>query len=367
MNPFLSQPEITELVNALVNSQVDTTASRPFLLQSINRTYSAMLPVGLPPRVQLLNDIGQMNTVERLVNGQIPLAIYLQNAATLLSGLAEERVILEALDKVNIRSTGAPQLDPTQLPEIQEAIVHTDDMVTFGFMQAGVRAASAVMKLMVPRFENGQVRQTTNGTPVQYLGTGWLLTESLVMTNHHVINARNEGEANAPEADLHSQAKGTLTLMDYDADNLQGTQSNSIELVASHPDLDYAILRIPPATGRIPLPRAVRTVEKGDPVNIIQHPNGNSKRFAIRNNLVSATSDTFIRYFTDTNLGSSGSPVFNDQWQVVALHRSSITVSGVQFQGKQIAHVNQGTQLSAIVADLRVRHPAIAAEIGHFA
>jgi endonuclease G len=130
--------------------------------------------------------------------------------------------------------------------------------------------------------------------------------------------------------------------------------------------LDYAVLRIP-ATGRTPLRCASAAIEKGNdpiPVNIIQHPGGRSKRYGIRNNLVSASTATEIRYFTDTEAGSSGSPVFNDRWEVVALHRASTYVADVQFQGKTTAYVNLGTPLPAIIGDLRTRYPALATEIG---
>ena len=54
--------------------------------------------------------------------------------------------------------------------------------------------------------------------------------------------------------------------------------------------------------------------------------------------------------------GSSGSPVFDDQWRVVALHRGSTMVTNVQFQGKSVAYVNVGTQLAAIQADLKANY-----------
>src|SRR5262249_23055923 len=34
--------------------------------------------------------------------------------------------------------------------------------------------------------------------------------------------------------------------------------------------------------------------------------------------------DKFAHYETDTEQGSSGSPVFNDQWEVIALHHSGV-------------------------------------------
>jgi len=362
---LLSQIEVERVIEALIASGLDTNANRGVLFQFISNAFKAVLPGGLPPVAQLLSDIGHMNDVERLANGDVPLRIYLRNASLLLMGTEDQRkVILSTLDQVEHRSTGSPRLDLTNVPETKEKIIHIDDSVTYAFMAEGVKAAAAVMKLRVPRFENGQA-MLKNGAPVRYLGTGWLLTDSLVMTNHHVINARNEGEGNALEADLRLQAQSTEAQMDFDADGLAGTELAIDELLAWETNLDYAVLRIP-ATGRTPLRRASKAIENINepvPVNIIQHPGGRSKRYGIRNNLVSASTATELRYFTDTESGSSGSPVFNDQWEVVALHKASTYVSNVQFQGKSTAYVNLGTHLGAIIDNLRLRYPLIATEI----
>ena len=76
------------------------------------------------------------------------------------------------------------------------------------------------------------------------------------------------------------------------------------------------------------------------PLNIIQHPSGHPKRVALRNNLLTDADATTIRYFTDTLTGSSGSPVFSDEWKVIGLHRGSTSVAGVSFQGRDTAVVN---------------------------
>ena len=55
-------------------------------------------------------------------------------------------------------------------------------------------------------------------------------------------------------------------------------------------------------------------------VNVIQHPNGEPKQLALRENRIVDELEDFLHYETDTAPGSSGSPVFNDQWEVVALH-----------------------------------------------
>jgi len=63
---------------------------------------------------------------------------------------------------------------------------------------------------------------------------------------------------------------------------------------------------------------------KGEAVSIIQHPQGLPKQIAIRESTVVGVKDAFIYYYADTNRGSSGSPVLNDQWFPVALHHRSV-------------------------------------------
>jgi hypothetical protein len=200
-----------------------------------------------------------------------------------------------------------------------------------------------------------------------FLGTGWLLTPELLMTNHHVVNARKEGEALAPDADLVLQAANTTVQFGFDAEGLEGQLVQVTALVAWDPTLDYAILRIP-ALGRRALRRKAKRIEKlpNDyvAVNIIQHPEGGTKKLGVRNNLVTASDGPDLRYFTDTKAGSSGSPVLTDAWEVAALHRGATFAENVTFQGKNVAYVNVGTHLDSILADVRTRFPALAAEIG---
>ena len=62
----------------------------------------------------------------------------------------------------------------------------------------------------------------------------------------------------------------------------------------------------------------------GEPVNVVGHPMGRLKEIAIRNNSLQTVLDEFLHYKTDTEPGNSGSPVFNDQWEIVALHHSGV-------------------------------------------
>lgn len=128
--------------------------------------------------------------------------------------------------------------------------------------------------------------------------------------------------------------------------------------------LDFAVARVDEVAGRASLPvaRQPLAIRQGDvvPLNIIQHPGGQPKRIAIRNNLATAADARELRYFTSTLGGSSGAPVLDDSWRAVGLHRGSIGTKVLNFQGRNTAVVNLGTQMSAIVASLPL---ALQAEI----
>jgi len=64
----------------------------------------------------------------------------------------------------------------------------------------------------------------------------------------------------------------------------------------------------------------------GEYLTIIQHPNGERKQVCVRENrlLKYDSNGPFVWYQTDTVGGSSGSPVFNNSWEVVALHHSGV-------------------------------------------
>lgn len=370
---YLSTAELEEVVAAAATAGLTGQDQRNILLSSIDQAIVLNLNTIQAPQLQLRSDLVSLNTIERLADGSVPLQAWLSQAATLAAGRVEEAVFRKYEAEVTAEASGQAQLpDPATLPEVvnNEAIVHQDDMVAFGFLAQGAVAGRSVAKLLVPRFDNGVQRFNAAGKPVQLSGTGWLITPDLVVTNHHVVNARTQSETNAPDDDLARQAAATTVKFDFDSAGTDGTDAEVDKLEAWDPldQLDFAILRLAaPRTDRAPLrlwPRQLTHVD-GDyrPVNIIQHPGGNSKSVAFRNNLVTAADATTIRYFTDTLKGSSGSPVFDDAWSVVALHRGSLDVPNVQFQGRSTAVANFGTQVTAILAHLKANAPALLDEI----
>ena len=99
----------------------------------------------------------------------------------------------------------------------------------------------------------------------------------------------------------------------------------------------------------LPLIAAKGKILKGDPVNIIQHPEGRPKQYAtVNNHLLDLRDDGFLLYTTDTLEGSSGSPVFNQYWETIGLHHCGVPLIE---EGKLVTRDGRRLSLDAEVAD----------------
>ncbi|GGR08113.1 trypsin-like peptidase domain-containing protein [Streptomyces netropsis] len=368
MNAYLAPDEVVQLRDAAMEAGLADPTVRELLFDGIMNKYRGTLPLVPAPGRQLHSDLNQMNRVERLIDGSVPLETWLRNAVAQTVEAGPLAVIQRALDDVARTAAGEPDISAA-LPtgETKEEIIHRDDTVPYEFLRSGNAAGAAVARVKVPPYQAGAPLQP-NGFP--HSGTGWLIAPTLLVTNHHVVNARSGtggGRALAEPADLRLQVQHSRSRFDYDADEVETDEATASDLVAWDEELDYAILRLAAEPSRPVLRVAAQplTVAKGEyvAVNIIQHPGGQPKRVALRNNLVYEADERDVRYFTDTRGGSSGSPVFTDDWQVVALHRGTRRVEDVNFQGRSTAFVNVGTQMNVIMRHVKEHYGEVHAEI----
>jgi V8-like Glu-specific endopeptidase len=351
--PLLGFADLKTLIAAAESAGlVDPEARRPLFARIYD--IKNRLAVSSVPRTQLVTDITTLNEYA-IRPGQIPpLITWLENAIVFAAGAEEESTFQEFVDRYSPGEPAAPappQKD-TELPEYNEAIVFRDEMVPFGYLQGGINASLSVARLLVPRYDDGVAANKG------YWGTAWLLSPTELMTNHHVLNARDRDEKDQPASDddFKRQALATQVQFDVNDDEAAYPVIGVTGLGSSDAKLDYAILQIEEQPGRkaLPIRKAPFNITKKDyvPVNIIQHPRGGAKKIALRNNLATGKTKTDLRYFTDTLPGSSGSPVLDDNWQVVALHRGSTAVDKIQYQGRKTAVMNLGTLVSVIVKAL---------------
>jgi hypothetical protein len=201
------------------------------------------------------------------------------------------------------------------------------------------------------------------------LGTGFLVAPDLLLTNYHVLENYLSRGRSKPKLDV-----GTLAFrFDYAIESsgenygkLVGPAANGW-LVSSAPystarssgelDLDYALLRLAKKVGTdkignerrgwLLLSSLVPAPKKSEVVFIAQHPRGAPLKMAV--GTVLGTNGGHIRYDTETQGGSSGSPCLDAVLQLVALHQGS--------DGKQTKKVNynEGIAIDAIIGHLASR------------
>ncbi|WAM28265.1 trypsin-like peptidase domain-containing protein [Myxococcus sp. NMCA1] len=357
---FLTDEQLDALLQEAIKANLANPVSHQALLSGMNPYFVGTLANVPRPIDQLKLTLDRLNTTDELTDGSVPLASWLRTAATLAGPTPAAKTFTNTLAAITSRAPAGPVIPREQLAERKERIVHENDLLPFGFLLGGQNAGRCVARALVPRFDAGQKRLLANGAPFLFNGTAWLVTPDLVLTNHHVINARISGEPEAPRLDLDRQAAETVLEFDYDHTSAPVDESRVAKLEVVDPGLDFALLRLAaPQTARKFLHLRTEPVVKHAPVNIIQHPRGLPKMVACRNNLVTYVAMTELRYFTDTEQGSSGSPVLDDAWRVVALHRASIDVNDVEYQGRKSAWVNVGTPIGAILAHLKARHAVL--------
>lgn len=377
MTDYLPIQKVRELTDAILSGGLNTPTDRDALLAGINRGYVAALPMRRNTLDQIESDLVAMNGVPYLTGYEVPLKTWLENVVHKLRarGRSEQALFQEALNDVAaksediIREAQGIVPIPSETKEL-ERIIHQDDLLAYGWLKRAMTVSASVARLIVTRYENGhKVTFPGSAQPIQSFGTGWLIGKQYIITNHHVINARSEGEPNSSESDLRKQAENTIVQFDYDSENAAGVIS-AVESLSTWvewnatPDLDFAILQLEEPSPRTPLllaPQALQQAgEKNLPVNIIQYPGGNPKSLGVRNNLISSLDEWQLRYFTDTMRGSSGSPVCNDNWQVIALHKATKYIhKNLNFQGKSTAWVNRGVRIDRIIEHIKTNHQSL--------
>lgn len=210
------------------------------------------------------------------------------------------------------------ELAPTVLETsvLERIIGPTNDLLPLRYLEMGLQKARSVCRIEIHNRDGG----------FEGYGTGFLVSPDLLMTNHHVLSSSAAASRSLAEFNYEDDAAlvpRSTHLYKLDPGRFFFTDKNlDMTLVAVQPKAtDGAALT---ENGSLPLIAESGKAVRGETVSVVQHPEGHKKQIALRANQVIDVFDDFVHYETDTLPGSSGSPVFNDQWDVVALHHSGI-------------------------------------------
>lgn len=198
------------------------------------------------------------------------------------------------------------------------------------FLEIGARLAQAVVHITLPS---------------KGMATGFLIDTDVLLTNNHVFGSPDDAATAELRFNYQVDVNGNLIpAVQFACDPGSFFHTNR--------ELDYALVRVKNEPGKawgfLKLdPKA--SVAVGEDVVIIQHPSGQPKQIAIVDNEVAYEQAPVVQYLTDTMPGSSGSPVFDQNWKVVALHHSGGWFP--QPAADSTHYRNEGILVSSLCAD----------------
>ncbi|WP_395740587.1 DNA/RNA non-specific endonuclease [Prosthecobacter sp.] len=198
-----------------------------------------------------------------------------------------------------------------------ERIIQGNELQDVNYLPRGSRAARSVGRVWI---------RQPNGT-IEGYGTGFLIGERVLLTNNHVLLSAEMARRSEVEFEYeHGE----------DGEPLAGVKF-SLEpgaLFYTSKELDFTVVGVGARAvnaerelaefGRLPLYGGTGKAVEGEWLTIIQHPRGEMKQICVRDNQLLKRGDDVVWYSTDTQEGSSGSPVFNNDWLVVALHHCGV-------------------------------------------
>ena len=198
-----------------------------------------------------------------------------------------------------------------------ERIIAGNELQAANFLPRGALIARTILR----------VELRSDGGRLLGYGSGVLVGDGVLLTNHHVLN----GPATARNAEAQAFYE-----VDVDGDEEEARRFvlDPDKLFFTSKELDFTLVAVAPrdksgrerlaAIGWVPLIGAAGKAAEGEWLNIVQHPKGERKQLCLRENQLLKRAADVLWYSTDTQGGSSGSPVFNNNWLMVALHHSGV-------------------------------------------
>ncbi len=254
----------------------------------------------------VLNEANKHHKVDNIVNAV--LNVYPENP--FLKAALSKHEIDYTLDK-----DVSPNWHKFENLQLEKLTMEQSTLLPINFLAKGVIKSRAVAKVEIIKGDNMVGK-----------GTGFLtkikgIDDLFFITNYHVLPNKNSIDK-------------IRIIFDFELDiNDESIASKSFSIDENGPwyssgihELDTTVCKLKDNENLLKnygfLELDYTELPKDNFVNIIQHPGGEMKQISLYHNIITYSDDRVVQYLTDTLKGSSGSPVFNSRWEVVALHHS---------------------------------------------
>lgn len=241
-----------------------------------------------------------------------------------------------------------------------------------------VRGANSLLPIQVWISRVSEIRNRVcriaidSGGSLLARGSGFLVAADVVLTNHHVIAPVLAGDYEPKQLRAQfdhyelpggSVGAGTIVklakewLITSEPHDPIDTRVHDLDDEPRPSNLDFALLRLARKIGDendrgwMDLGATAPAAAVDAPVFIVQHAAGKPMELALDTNGVIGYSpkQRRIRYRTNTLAGSSGSPVFNQDWELLALHHSG----DPKYPDLDTGEYNEGIPIRTLVRYLR--------------
>jgi hypothetical protein len=275
----------------------------------------------------------------------------------------EQRALLEFLTARLVRANGAdidiPRPAATAAAidadsQYLEAVFGEDQYQSVKWYRAGLEASKSVVRIVRPL---GATVGTGFLVPGDVLHPG-LGPALVVVTNFHVAN-RDGTHPGRPPDQLRVIYEDQGPEIPLAAD--VAWQSPLCPVGTNPPtSVDTTVLRpaAPPPSAPSYIARTATRPQLAERLYVIGYPLGEYLAFSLQDNKIVGASDELLHYRSPTRPGSSGSPLFDSEWQLVGLHHAGKENLARIDDPDATYAANEGFLLTAVQAAMR-RDPPV--------
>lgn len=202
----------------------------------------------------------------------------------------------------------------------------------YGLSDEGLRICDRLIKQGQENFKALTVRNAVGRIESPQntgIGTGVLIAQNLLLTCNHIFTI--------------TRVEKAWVTFGYKSDSYsrQDIFELDLDFVSYHNQLDFALIRLQPNPSLKPIRPVNVGLDSGQKIRLIHHPMGLPVVISGLGEIVQVGQE-YIDHNLNTDKGSSGAPIFNDAWELVAIHRGNPGV------GRPTKGTMEGKPISAI-------------------